>query len=158
MPDRDVKGREALSARSLIEEIAARLEREGRLGQTRQYIQHGQWSVYDHCLNVADMSLRLAGKLHVRVDEAALVRGALLHDYFLYDWHKPDPHRRKHAFFHPSAAWQNASRDYPLGPVEEDIIRHHMFPVVPVPPRTAEGWIVCLADTICAVKETLGFR
>jgi len=52
-------------------------------------------------------------------------------------------------------AWENARRDYDLGPTEEDIIRHHMFPVVPIPPRTAEGWIVTAADKACALTETL---
>ena len=133
----------------------ADLERTGRFGQLKRYRQHGAYTVYDHSLNVARVSLKIAGKLPFRVDREALVRGALLHDYFLYDWHTPDPNRPKHAFFHPRAAWENASRDYDLGATEEDIIRCHMFPVVPIPPRTVEGWIVCVADTFCAVEETL---
>ena len=139
----------------LVSEIAAQLERGGRLGQLRGFMQHGKTTVYAHSLNVAEVSLRLAKRLPFRVDREALVRGALLHDYFLYDWHQPDPNRPNHAFFHPRMAWENASRDYELGATEEDIIRHHMFPVVPLPPRTAEGWIVCVADTLCAVGETV---
>ena len=33
-------------------------------------------------------------------------------------------------------------------------IRRHMLPVIPIPPRTAEGWMACLADTYYALKET----
>ena len=141
-----------------IDEIAARLEREGKLGLSKQFVQHGNWSVYAHSRNVAAMALHLAQKLHVRVDPEALIRGALLHDYFLYDWHRPDPDRRQHALFHASVACDNASRDYALSDVEKDIIRRHMFPLVPIPPRTAEGWIVCLADKLCAAKETFGAK
>lgn len=134
------------------------LERRGRFSQLKRFRQHGEWSVYDHSLNVARLSLRVAGRIPLKLDREALVRGALLHDYFLYDWHRPDPKRPKHAFFHPRTAWENASRDYALGATEEDIIRHHMFPVVPIPPRTVEGWIVCVADTLCALGETIRIR
>ena len=142
-----------------MNEILARnlseLERTGRYGHLKRFMQHGSCTVYDHCLHVAEVSLDIARKLRLKLDEDALVRGALLHDYFLYDWHTPDPNRPKHAFYHPRVAWENARSDYALGDTEEDIIRHHMFPVVPVPHRTVEGWIVSFADTFCAVKETV---
>lgn len=138
----------------ILSRMIADLERTGRFGQLKGFKQHGASSVYDHCLNVAETSLRIAERMSRKVDREALVRGALLHDYFLYDWHIPDPNRPNHAFHHARMAWENASADYALGPIEEDIIRHHMFPVVPIPPRTVEGWIVCMADKYCAMKET----
>ena len=153
-----MNNREVPDCQPLVDEITDQLERGGRLKLLKDFVQHGDCSVYAHSRNVAELSLRMARRLPFRLDYRALVRGALLHDYFLYDWHKPDPKRRKHAFFHPSVAWQNAREDYALGRVEEDIIRHHMFPVVPVPPRTAEGWIVNVADTLCALGETMGLK
>ena len=53
------------------------------------FVQHGRTSVYRHSVRVAWTSLRLARFLGWRIDAAALVRAALLHDYFLYDWHIP---------------------------------------------------------------------
>ena len=47
-------------------------------------------SVYEHSLAVARMCLRIAKYFPGEVDMRSLVRGALLHDYFLYDWHIPD--------------------------------------------------------------------
>ena len=141
-----------------IAKIAAELERTGRLALLRGFMQHGRCSVYQHSLNVAATAMRMARRFPKRLDRDAMIRGALLHDYFLYDWHRPDPSRPRHAFFHPRVAWENASRDYRLGPTEEDVIRRHMFPVVPIPPRTAEGWIVCVADTWCALRETIWGR
>jgi uncharacterized protein len=138
-----------------LSRVLAELERDGQYDRLKQFRQHGESTVYDHSLNVARAALRAADRLNLKLDREALARGALLHDYFLYDWHVPDPKRRQHAFFHPSVAWENASRDYDLGETEEDIIRHHMFPVVPVPPHTKEGWIVSAMDTVCALKETL---
>ena len=93
--------------------------------------------------------------LRLRVDERALVRGALLHDYFLYDWHDPDPSHRWHGFFHPQTALKNAERDFSVGDTERDMIAHHMFPLVPRPPRCRESALLCLADKLCALRETL---
>ncbi len=139
----------------ILSRTVAELERTGRFSELKRYRQHGRHTVYDHCLKVARESLRIADRLGLKVDREALVRGALLHDYFLYDWHEPDPNRPNHAFHHARMAWENASRDYALGATEEDIIRHHMFPVVPIPPKTLEGWIVTAADKACALTETL---
>ncbi|MCD8020363.1 MAG: HDIG domain-containing protein [Clostridiales bacterium] len=46
-------------------------------------MQHGTTSVYEHSLHVAETSLAAATFLHLQIDQQALVRGALLHDYFL---------------------------------------------------------------------------
>lgn len=140
---------------------AARLERDGRLGECRAFIQHGDVSVYDHVVSVAQQSCRMAdalARLGVRVDRASLVRGALLHDYFLYDWHDPDPSHRLHGFRHPFFALANASHDFALTPREKNVIVRHMFPLVPVPPACREAWIVCCADKVCALRETVGPR
>ena len=39
--------------------------------------------------------------------------------------------------------------------VEQDIIKHHMFPLTPCPPKTKEGWIVSISDKLCSTYETL---
>ena len=132
------------------------LEKEGRLSLTKDFIQHGNVSVYEHCLAVCVCSIKIARMLRIRYDVRALIRGALLHDYFLYDWHvNDDPNRKLHGFFHPSVALENALKDYELSKKEQDIIKHHMFPLTIIPPMCREAWLVCLADKICAGKETL---
>ena len=144
--------------RSEVAAEAARLEREGRLGECRDFIQHGDVSVYAHVVSVARESCRMAdalARLGVRVDRASLVRGALLHDYFLYDWHDPDPSHRLHGLRHPYFALANAERDFALTPRERNVIVRHMFPLVPVPPTCREAWIVCCADKVCALRETM---
>ena len=91
----------------------------------------------------------------IRLEPKSLVRGALLHDYFLYDWHQKDPSHRLHGFRHPKTALGNAQRDYYLNWKENNIIARHMFPLIPVPPQCREAWIVCLADKLCALGETM---
>ena len=117
--------------------------------------------MYAHVVSVASASVRAADVLRrvgVSVDRASLVRGALLHDYFLYDWHDPDPSHNLHGFKHPYFALQRANEDFDLTARERNIIVRHMFPLVPVPPTCREAWIVCLADKYCALAETLFCR
>ena len=121
----------------------------------RGFYQHGSVSVYDHSFAVAVMCVRLSRFLRIRTDLRALVRGALLHDYFLYDWHQKDSSHRLHGFRHPKTALGNAQRDYHLNWKEKNIIARHMFPLIPVPPQCREAWIVCLADKWCALGETV---
>lgn len=151
-------------ARTTAPEVAAeatRLECEGRLGLCREFVQHGDVSVYEHVVAVAVESCRMADALArhgIAVDRPSLVRGALLHDYFLYDWHDPDPSHRLHGFRHPFFALRNAEDDFTLDERERNIIARHMFPLVPVPPTCREAWIVCGADKLVALRETLDSR
>ena len=126
--------------------------------ETKQYIQHGEVSVYLHSVMVALSSYKMAKTLHIRIDERSLIRGALLHDYFLYDWHDGKPARRIHGFTHPGIALENAERDFELNDIERDIIRCHMFPLTIKPPTYREAVIVCLVDKYLSILETLNRR
>ena len=65
-------------------------------------MQHGSISVYEHSLMVAALCVKIAVWCNIRADMRALIRGALLHDYFLYDWHEADKSHRFHGFIHRS--------------------------------------------------------
>ena len=121
----------------------------------RLHLQHGRVCVFQHSLAVALMCLKLAHALRIRVNERALVRGALLHDYFLYDWHVKDASHKWHGFTHPASALKNPARDFHLGEIEKNMIASHMFPLVPKPPRCRESALLCVADKLCALRETL---
>lgn len=121
---------------------------------SQSFCQHGDVSVALHCFFAAVVCVRLARALALRVDTRALVRGALLHDYFLYDWHDPDPSHRLHGFRHAGFALRNAGRDFSLGPIERNMIASHMFPMNLVLPRFRESLLLCLADKICSFCET----
>lgn len=120
----------------------------------RACIQHGDTSVFAHSVNVTLTCAKLARDLQIPVDERALMRGALLHDYFLYDWHVPDPSHRLHGFRHPGFARTNALRDFQVGEIEQHMIARHMFPLTPLPPTCREAAILCVADKIVASAET----
>lgn len=139
-----------------IKEDAPDILSSGNFCRTKEFLQHGNMTVNDHVLSVARCSLTLKERLHIRCSRRELVRGALLHDYFLYDWHKPDkekPHRL-HGFYHPGTALKNASGEYELTNREKDIIQKHMWPLTLVPPMCREAWIVTAADKWCSLMET----
>lgn len=125
----------------------------------KQFIQHGNVSVYDHTYNVAVLSLYLADKLNINVDEKSLVRGALLHDYFLYDWHVKDKSHRLHGYTHANTALKNAKRDFKINKIEENMIKCHMFPLNLFSiPKYKEAKILCICDKLCAISETLPIK
>ena len=126
----------------------------GQFSKTSQFIQHGDTSVYSHCVAVAYVSLWFSYRLHISVSKQSLLMGAFLHDYFLYDWHENYPSHRLHGFTHPKRALINATADWNLSDRTQNIILRHMFPLTPVPPACREAWLVCLADKVCALAET----
>ncbi len=127
-------------------------------GKNAEYMQHGTISVKEHSINVARYSVALSEKLHVPHNREDLVRGALLHDYFLYDWHKVDtvrPHRL-HGFYHPERALANAENEYQLTERQRDIIEKHMWPLtIRHIPMCREAWMVTAADKYCSFMETV---
>ena len=130
-----------------------------RMNKSRTFYQHGKINIYVHSLRVAYICYYWVKKYHLHVDEKALIRGALLHDYFLYDWHdKEHEHKRPHGFFHPSAALCNAKQDFILTRKEENIIQRHMFPLTLIPPGCKEAWLECMADKVCSTRETVRER
>lgn len=139
--------------RQILREELRKLHRT-RFVINKTFIQHGTTSIYQHCVSVAYRSIIIAAKYNIEVDMHSLIRGALLHDYFLYDWHDKKL-RELHGFHHPEIAWRNATQDFNLNPIEQNIIRRHMFPMTLIPPKYKEAWIICLADKLCSSQETL---
>ena len=141
-----------------IYELGQDLLSDEKTQKMKEFIQHGHTSVYEHVVSVAKFSLVYACFLEkrfgIKIDKKSLVRGALLHDYFLYDWHVKGDQGCFHGYTHPYRALKNAKRDFDLNLKEMDIIKKHMFPLTPFPPRFKESMIVCMADKWCALCET----
>lgn len=72
------------------------------------YRHHSNGSTYDHSIKVAYLCYCHYHRFKSKVNLNELLRGALLHDYFLYDWHdKSDPNTIRglaHDFLHPNRA------------------------------------------------------
>ena len=141
----------------MLREYAADIIDSRNFRSTRKFIQHGTMPVHRHCLDVASQSIKISKWLGIPCSQRDLIRGALLHDYFLYDWHDKnrENYQMLHGFYHPGIALKNAEKEYRLSPREKDIIKKHMWPLTVVPPRCREAWIVTTADKYCSLLETL---
>ncbi|MBO4617334.1 MAG: HD domain-containing protein [Lachnospiraceae bacterium] len=121
-------------------------------------IQHSNVSVMKHSMKVAYASMWITKKLRLKCNKEDLVRGALLHDYFLYDWHD-DEHRglkNLHGFYHPGVALKNAMAEYTLTDTQKNIISSHMWPLtLRHIPKCKEAWVVTAADKYVSTMESL---
>lgn len=133
----------------LIDEIVKKEEY-----QPMRDIKHHNESVYQHCFDTAYMSYKIAKKMNL--DCKSIVRGSLLHDFYLYKFEKGKGAKAftepfKHIYNHPKTALANASRVFDLNLKEKDIISKHMFPFAI--PMYLESWVVTLVDKILATAE-----
>ena len=147
---------------SLIKKHAIDILDSEEFNKSAQFTQHGTMSVKRHCINVAKMSVIISHKLPIHVNERELIRGALLHDYFLYDWHNKQvtlksimKFYKMHGFTHPKTALNNATRDFQLTSREKDVIEKHMWPLTLKFPMCREAWIVTMADKYCSLLDTI---
>lgn len=122
--------------------------------QMDQYIQHSEVSCLEHSLFVSYLSFAACRLLNLNYYAAA--RGALLHDLFLYDWHTPERRGKLHGFTHPTTALNNAKKYFNVSPIEQDIIKKHMWPLTFFFPSFAESLIVSCADKVSAIVEVFG--
>ena len=120
----------------------------------KEYRHHGNISTYDHSISVAYLCYKYHINHKSKIDLNSLIRGALLHDYYLYDWHSKSKWHKFHGFKHPYFALKNALKEYPdLTKREKNAILRHMFPLIPVPPRYEIGWVITLSDKIAAFSD-----
>jgi uncharacterized protein len=124
------------------------------LYQSMKNIAHHDDSVYDHSIKVAYIAYRVAKKCDWNIE--ATIRGALLHDFHLYQYSKrPDRNflieGLRHTRRHPKEALANALLHWDISGKEKDIIVHHMFPFAI--PRCREAWLISFADKYVATWE-----
>jgi uncharacterized membrane protein/HD superfamily phosphodiesterase len=151
----------------LIQEMAGRTPFEKEYYDTvREILQHEEFlklkdyfhhnsSIYNHVHDVAYLSYRISK--YLKLDYRSTARGALLHDFFLYDWRNHDvpdlPREKFHGLAHPAIAVANAKKYFAINDMEEDIIRKHMWPLTLVPPKYKESFIVSFADKYLSSRE-----
>lgn len=122
--------------------------------QMENFPQHKSSNTLKHSVSVAKLSFTLAEKFGWEISEKELVKGALLHDYYLYNARTEDISGYAHGISHPETALKNAMKDFHLTGKEKNIIRGHMWPLTLfTPPRSKEAVLVCIADKYVAAKE-----
>lgn len=115
----------------------------------KNYLHHGNISVYQHSLKVSKLSYFLAKKLKCDYKSAAI--GGLLHDFYTNPWKENKIKKnffKKHGFIHAYEAKMNSKKYFPelMNKNIENIIERHMFPLNKIPPKYKEAWIVSMID------------
>jgi uncharacterized protein len=140
--------------RELFDIYAKEILEHELFAESKKIFSHGSITIYDHSLAVARLAFSMAEK-NPAVDKKCVVRAALLHDFFLYEWHIPGIRYLLHGWRHPAVAAKKAREVFHITDKEYSCIRTHMWPwTLFTPPRCREGWIISLADKIVALKET----
>lgn len=119
------------------------------------YEQHRNTDSYCHCRHVTLKSIWMIRRFGIKADMESLVRGAMLHDYYLYDIKARGLTAWQHGRNHPQAALENAQQIFALNWREENIIYSHMWPLYLTHfPRCREAVVVNVADKLCSLEET----
>lgn len=140
--------------KKLYYETIRELIKDPEIRKLQKIPQHDGNNTLNHCISVAKVSFALAEKMRLRIDEKTLARGAMLHDYYLYDIEERGYSDYYHGTKHPVTALRNAEEKYDLSDKEKNIIRGHMWPLTFFhPPKSREAWLVSIADKYCAIKE-----
>jgi len=122
----------------------------------RQCVHHRGLSRFEHCIHVSYSCFKNKESFGYKYRKD-MIRGALLHDFFLYDYRKEKSLKKHllHGFFHPGVSLKMSEEHFKLSVIEKDVIRKHMFPLTFFMPKYKATWYVVFYDKLWAVKELL---
>lgn len=117
--------------------------------QSMHLLRHHDRTALTHSLSVSKLAFSMARRLGL--DSVSVARGALLHDFYLYDRraNKIPFHLNRHA----KVALRNACARFRLNLVEQDIILAHMWPVGRPFYTYRESALVSFVDKLVSTRE-----
>ncbi|MCQ2742175.1 MAG: hypothetical protein MJ239_02620 [Bacilli bacterium] len=140
------------SVEELLQEYGGDILRDPRYQILATLKQHRCSNTMRHCIEVTKGCLKQAKFGRISVDVKSMVRGALLHDYYLYEY--TSDRRKGHFHHHGEWAAQNAMKDFGLNDLENNMVCTHMWPISIFKfPRTREGFILTVQDKWVSFKE-----
>ncbi|MBE6720112.1 MAG: HD domain-containing protein [Ruminococcaceae bacterium] len=135
-------------------ELTGDLLRNDLVRSMNKYHHHREVSTHFHSVYVSYNVLKVCEKLSVQ-KEHEIVRAALLHDFYLYEWYT-EKHDENHIYYHPKESVKNIEKYIgTLSPLQKNMILSHMFPTTKVMPKYAGSWILTLTDKRCATADYL---
>ncbi|MDR0553447.1 MAG: HD domain-containing protein [Treponema sp.] len=144
-----------MKKRALFDEYARDILEHELFQQGKRIFSHGAVTIYEHSIEVAEKAFSMIEDDET-IDTRCVVRAALLHDFFLYEWHIPGWRYIMHGWAHPAIAAEKAREVFGISDKEYSCIKTHMWPwTFWRLPRCREGWIISWADKQIALKEAL---
>lgn len=139
-----------------LEEIYQTFLNDEKIKRMKDINMHRGSNCFEHSFKVAKKAIRWANRSRRKINFQTLLIGAILHDYYLYDWRKDRSKKKRHGRNHPSIAAENASRDFAISKDIKYIIKTHMWPINSHSfPKTIEAKIVSMCDKAVTVGESL---
>ncbi len=116
---------------------------------------HRGSNCYLHSFKVAKKAIKKSQN-RKDVNLEVVLLGAILHDYYLYDWRKDRSKLKKHAKNHPNIAIENAVKDFNISEEVKKVIKSHMWPLnIKDYPKSKEAKIVSISDKAVTIGESL---
>ena len=141
--------------RAFFDEYAKDILENELFSRSKQIFSHGAITIYDHSITVAELAFSMIENCRT-FDKKCVIRAALLHDFFLYEWHIPGMRYVLHGWVHPAIAAKNAREVFDISDKEYSCITTHMWPwTLFHPPLCREARIISLADKIIAISEAV---
>ena len=136
-----------------LESIYQSFLHDERILKMQEITMHRGSNCYIHSFKVAKLAIKRALRHH-KGNLYTILIGAILHDYYLYDWRIERDKMRKHLSTHPYTAAENAERDFGIHESIKKVIQSHMWPVNFTDfPKTKEARIISNADKTIYLKE-----
>ena len=116
---------------------------------------HRGSNCYEHSFKVAKKAIKKSlNRKDVNLEVVLL--GAILHDYYLYDWRKDRSKLKKHGKNHPGIAIENAIKDFNIPDEVKKVIISHMWPInIKDYPKSKEAKIVSISDKEVTIVESM---
>lgn len=142
-----------LKEKQALEDVYQSFLHDERILKMKKISMHRGSNCFIHSFKVAKLAIKRALRHH-KGNLYTILVGAILHDYYLYDWREDRSKMRHHMGSHPYTAAENAQRDFKVYDKIKEAIRSHMWPVnIADYPRTKEARIISNADKTIYLRE-----
>lgn len=144
-----------IEAKKQLEQIYQTFLNNEKVQRMKSITMHRGSNCFIHSFRVAKLAIKRALR-HKKGNLEHILIGAILHDYYLYDWRVEKEKKTKHPSKHPGIAMENAKNDFAIDKEIQSIIKSHMWPFnFKAFPSSKEARIVSLADKTIAFKEAM---
>lgn len=150
----------SLEEKERLENLYQTFLNDPKIQRMKEIPMHRGSNCYEHSFKVAKKAVHYALRFpSKKLSIETIMLGAILHDYYLYDWRKDRSKRKRHAVDHEFIASENASKDFGISPEVKRIIESHMWPInFKKYPKGREAKIVSLCDKAVTIGEVFSSK